>query len=418
LARSDAAFGKKKFYHSKMESSIAADGYVGSLTESQAECLKQVKKRLENELSEHYDDIRICRFLRARNFDEEKSVEMIKEDIRWRKELGVDDILKTFPQSNYYQALINYWPARVYGDDIYSVPIWWERLALVEPKSFVSNVPEEELIKFHIWLMERAEMRCTKEFFEKTGKKNQYGTCYVQDLAGLGWKHFYMPALGKIRITVEIDQAHYPESLRKMYIVNAPSIFNTFWKLISPWLDKRTVSKIEVCGSNYLELLAKEMDPSIIPSYLGGPCIEADFTGGGVWPGSLYQVSSDKFNCSTLVTIAPRDLCEVLSKVEHEGSVIGWKFSISKHDIAFGLYFQKPDNSREEVVKMTRFDSREGTIEGSITVMNTGTYVFLWDNSFSYLTKKHVTYEIFIHPPIQPSSEKDVVASKKEDDSF
>lgn len=59
--------------------------------------------------------------------------------------------------------------------------------------------------------------------------------------------YVYAAGLNALKAVVEIDEAHYPEIMRKFYVVNTPRIFTMFWKLVSPWMDKKTVSKVECC---------------------------------------------------------------------------------------------------------------------------------------------------------------------------
>jgi hypothetical protein len=49
-----------------------------------------------------------------------------------------------------------------------------------------------------------------------------------------------------IKISIRISQDYYPEMLHKMYIVNAPWIFRTVWKVAKGWVDEKTASKIQM----------------------------------------------------------------------------------------------------------------------------------------------------------------------------
>jgi hypothetical protein len=72
-------------------------GRVGHLTPEQEQTLSQFKTDLQAEgwlVPERHDDSTLLRFLRARKFDLVKSKEMIIICEKWRKEFGVDDIVK------------------------------------------------------------------------------------------------------------------------------------------------------------------------------------------------------------------------------------------------------------------------------------------------------------------------------------
>ena len=44
-------------------------------------------------------------------------------------------------------------------------------------------------------------------------------------------------------------QNHYPESMLKVYVVNAPRLFAVTWKLLTPLIDPVTVAKFSFHGS-------------------------------------------------------------------------------------------------------------------------------------------------------------------------
>ena len=46
-----------------------------------------------------------------------------------------------------------------------------------------------------------------------------------------------MPALLYIRAISDTDQKYYPETLNKLFLVNAPSAFVMVWKIVKGWLD-------------------------------------------------------------------------------------------------------------------------------------------------------------------------------------
>lgn len=55
---------------------------------------------------------------------------------------------------------------------------------------------------------------------------------------------FHMSALNKMKQVLEHLQNYYPETLHRLFVVNAPSAFLIMWKVIKPWLDQRVKSII------------------------------------------------------------------------------------------------------------------------------------------------------------------------------
>ena len=66
-------------------------------------------------------------------------------------------------------------------------------------------------------------------------------------------------------------QAYYPESVKKVYILNAPFVFRAFWAIIKPILHANTVAAVEILGSDYASVFKKNgIDADQLPVYLGG----------------------------------------------------------------------------------------------------------------------------------------------------
>jgi len=77
-------------------------------------------------------------------------------------------------------------------------------------------------------------------------------------------------ALRVFRRTLDVDQACYPERLKKMYLINAPFTFTAIWSLVSPWIDPHTVSKIRIVGCDFMDTLRQDIAEDQIPIEYGG----------------------------------------------------------------------------------------------------------------------------------------------------
>ncbi|KAF8380495.1 hypothetical protein HHK36_027982 [Tetracentron sinense] len=77
----------------------------------------------------------------------------------------------------------------------------------------------------------------------------------------------------------KIDSNYYPETLHRLFIVNAGSGFRVLWNSLKVFLDAHTVAKIQVLGSNYQSNLVEIIDPSNLPTFLGGTCACSGYGG-------------------------------------------------------------------------------------------------------------------------------------------
>jgi len=57
-------------------------------------------------------------------------------------------------------------------------------------------------------------------------------------------KHTEKAGLDFIRTIAELDQANYPEMMRKMFLINAPAIFTMIYSMLKPFIDPVTLSKV------------------------------------------------------------------------------------------------------------------------------------------------------------------------------
>ena len=64
----------------------------------------------------------------------------------------------------------------------------------------------------------------------------------------------------------------WPNTLEKMYIINAPWPFRFAWKIISNFIHPITVAKIEILGGDYIKKMTEKISIHQIPKSYGGKC--------------------------------------------------------------------------------------------------------------------------------------------------
>ncbi|GAB4826453.1 hypothetical protein Ancab_033348 [Ancistrocladus abbreviatus] len=96
-------------------------------------------------------------------------------------------------------------------------------------------------------------------------------TCLkVLDMTGLK-----LTALSQIKLLTiisSIDDLNYPEKTTTYYIVNAPYIFSTCWKVVKPLLQERTRKKVQVLPGCGRDELLKIMDYDSLPHFCRKEC--------------------------------------------------------------------------------------------------------------------------------------------------
>jgi len=384
---------------------VEQPGYYGFLSNDQQKALDDLKHELketfkDENIAKRYDDVRLVRFLRARKFDLPNALKMVKDDIEWRKEERVDTILSTFKKEmKNGQAMQDNWPHEWHKVDKKGVPVYFERIGLADPKSWCNVNTLEDSVRFHIYLMELGDQGFI-DAVQKIERAPDGGILIVEDLTGLAWKHFYSPAVNAVKECLLIDQDHYPEALRKLYIINAPKIFTIFWKFFKPFMDPRTLEKTEVLGSDFMSQLENEIDKEHIPKYLGGLCS---------CPNGCVREGGKFLNSQEAAEAAPIEVVVEASKkyeqhiiVEKEGTALGWEFTTKDYNIGFSVYHEEDG----EVHPYFKCDSHLSPEQNRIVATKTGKYTFCWDNSFSKFRKKHLIYQVFVEPPSKKKRNK------------
>ncbi|KAK4268340.1 hypothetical protein QN277_025010 [Acacia crassicarpa] len=228
---------------------------------------------LEKDLlpASHDDYHTMLRFLKARKFDLDKTVQMWGDMLNWRKEYGVDTILQDFTYDE-YEEVQRYYPHGYHGVDKGGRPVYIERIGKVEPSKLMNVTTIDRFLKYHVQGFERI----LKEKFPAcsiAAKKHIVTTTTILDVHGVNWVTFSKVAHDLVMRMQKIDGDNYPETLHQMYIVNAGSGFKLLWNTAKGFLDPKTTAKIHVLGTKFLSKLLEAIDSSQLPDFLGGSCL-------------------------------------------------------------------------------------------------------------------------------------------------
>jgi len=104
----------------------------------------------------------------------------------------------------------------------------------------------------------------TMEMARKLHLPGMESVTLVFDMSDLSYSAMDFPAS---RFFLRCFQSHYPESLYKCFIVNAPWIFGAFWKMIRPLLDPIVSEKVMFVSK---DALIEYIDEDVLLSEFGG----------------------------------------------------------------------------------------------------------------------------------------------------
>ncbi|KAL6544599.1 hypothetical protein OROMI_023461 [Orobanche minor] len=235
--------------------------------------------------AKHDDYHTLLRFLKARDFNISKTLQMWEEMLNWREEYGADTILEgpilTLGQFLFLlldfefeelEEVLQYYPQGYHGVDREGRPVYIERLGKAHPSKLMRITSIEKYLKYHVQEFERA----IHEKFPAcsiAAKKRICSTTTILDVQGLGVKNFTATAASLLAAMAKIDNNYYPETLHRMYVVNAgPGFKKVLWPAAQKFLDPKTIAKIQVLDPKSLGKLLEVIDPSQLPEFLGGSC--------------------------------------------------------------------------------------------------------------------------------------------------
>ncbi|KAL2495792.1 Phosphatidylinositol/phosphatidylcholine transfer protein SFH13 [Forsythia ovata] len=261
--------GKRKIDY--RVSSVSIEDVRDAREESAVNDLRQMLLQMDLLPDRHDDYHTFLRFLKARDFDVDKTIQMWEEMLNWRREYGTDTILEDF-EFEELEEVLQYYPQGYHGVDREGRPVYIERLGKAHPSKLMRITTIERYLKYHVQEFERA----LQEKFPAcsiASKRRICSTTTILDVQGLGVKNFTKTAASLLGAMAKIDNSYYPETLHRMYIVNAgPGFKKVLWPAAQKFLDSKTIAKIHVLDPKSLGKLLEVIDPSQLPDFLGGSC--------------------------------------------------------------------------------------------------------------------------------------------------
>lgn len=324
-------------------------GQLEPLQESRLLELREISKEQNGLRVPSYQTL--LRFLRARDFNVEKSSQMLHESLKWREENAVDQILNDYKMP---AVVTKHFPGGWHHSDMDGRPLYILRLGHMDVKGLLKAIGEEGLLKLTLRICE--EGLTLIDAATKCHEKPVLSWSLLVDLDGLSMRHLWRPGVKALLRIIETVEKNYPETLGRVFVVRAPRVFPIAWTIVSAFIDEHTRSKfLFYGGSDCLHMkdgLEMYIDSSVIPDFLGGPCTSLVHEGGLI-PKTLYKSMSDEDadeNCPRTsadqiqssiynsVDLKPGHIYEVVIKNNDPKSVLTWDFDVVKSDLHFTVF--------------------------------------------------------------------------------
>ena len=97
-----------------------------------------------------------------------------------------------------------------------------------------------------------------------------YTHIHYKDCHGFGFDDVRFDAILALNRLVENRNLIMPETITRILVIRAPNAWVHAWSMFKHIMDPGIAGKVEIAGSDTLELLRRYIDDSEIPAYLGG----------------------------------------------------------------------------------------------------------------------------------------------------
>jgi len=191
---------------------------------------KHLQEAKKFEVSKYFSDEFIIAVLFSRKFDLKRTEEYLHSCIDFRKERGYLKLprfteidKRLFHLSGYYSN----------SRDNEGRSIRFVRIYKTSPNANGQTI--ENLVKFYLWM---AYVGIFHEGID--GLRN--GCCVVADAEGYSWKQFDIDFQKQ---TSQLFMEKFPLLLRKLILINPPSIFSALLKIISTFNKNKILKRIE-----------------------------------------------------------------------------------------------------------------------------------------------------------------------------
>ncbi|CAD2216313.1 hypothetical protein AGDE_01392 [Angomonas deanei] len=362
--------------------------------------VKRVKDEYENEwpyifAREKTDEDReflAYKYLKARKWNEENSMAMIRNTVVFRKEHGIDqwrmfpcafpllgydekDIVATLKPSIPGEALgaerelntawdLCYRALQTSYVNVYHYwdkeghPVLYDCCGKADVGKIVKDITKlippggemkDVIVPYHTYMNEVQYymIRYADHLSRSLNKRRIAGITVVMDTDGLHMGMLQRRFAHVVQCIFDVDQKYYPEVLHRLFVVNCPKLIQMAYNLVKGSLDVNTRKKVVFCTkSETPSVLLKVIDEDKLPKSMGGSCA----CEGGCLPAYVPKDGDlNKVGVTEEFTIKAGKVTEkVLTVVA--GQSISWDFTAGSHDILFSAFF----TSKEELTEKSR----------------------------------------------------------------
>nr|XP_034804435.1 putative SEC14-like protein 6 isoform X1 [Pan paniscus]XP_054961521.1 putative SEC14-like protein 6 isoform X1 [Pan paniscus] len=304
------------------------------------------------------------------------------------------------------------------GHDGEGSPVWYHIVGSLDLKGLLLSASKQELLRDSFRSCELLLRECELQS-QKLGKKVEK-IIAIFDLEGLGLRDLWKPGIELLQEFLSALEANYPEILKSLIVVRAPKLFAVAFNLVKSYMSEETRRKVVILGENWKQELTKFISPDQLPVEFGGTMTDPDGNAkcltkinyGGEVPKSYYLCEQVRLQYEHTKSVGRGSSLQVENEILFPGCVLRWQFASDGGDIGFGVFLKTKMGERQSAREMTevlpsqRYNAHMVPEDGILTCLRAGSYVLRFDNTYSLVHSKRISYTVEVLLPDQTFMEK------------
>ncbi|KIW76261.1 hypothetical protein Z517_11007 [Fonsecaea pedrosoi CBS 271.37] len=214
------------------------------------------------------EDSNLLRYLRARKYDVPAAFKQYAASAKWRHEIQLE---KTYDDVDItkFETIRRLQPQWTGRRDDTGVPIMVYVVAQVKPEDILALHKMDPSLS-SVFLAAEYVTQFVQPLCGKLQRRRTTRSINIIDLSHVG-----IPTFWRLRRLLNaastMATAHYPETVKRIYVVGAPPFFPQIWKFITLWFEKETTRKIFVLGHHEsADVLRRDLGAENVPKRFGG----------------------------------------------------------------------------------------------------------------------------------------------------
>mmetsp|Transcript_72330 Transcript_72330/g.150909 ORF Transcript_72330/g.150909 Transcript_72330/m.150909 type:complete len:435 (+) Transcript_72330:189-1493(+) len=254
------------------------------LTPAEEEGLEKLYQSLEDlrasKAPVRSDRATLLPFLRARKLNVKVAEAYFRKAVDYRRNtLVVHEMETRWNLEALERVLAPWWPrGGILGHSKKGQVVGYERFGRCRFADVLGQIPMDLMLKLDAVHMQRT-IAAMEEDSLRRGQTVIGNSILVLDLDGVGMECLQWKVARAYSKLIETRDMLSPSMLSAVFVIQAPKVFATSWKMFKHLLEPTTQEKVQIVNSRQesLELLRKHIDDDVIPAYLGGGrCTDGD----------------------------------------------------------------------------------------------------------------------------------------------